>query len=87
MFARIRQLLAPFTQLEAAGGRRYEGRRQGFGSVNPEVLAAAAPVRSRARYAFANNPWIERRRRMGHGSCRRGITPSPQHPTAATRKL
>lgn len=91
MLARIRQLLAPLTRrFEAAtGGRRFDGwRASQFGSVNPEVLAAAAPVRARARHAFANNPWIANGvNAWATALIGAGITPSPQHPSAATRKL
>lgn len=41
----------------ATGGRRGNSFRS-FGPVGAETLAAAAPLRSRARHAFANNAWI-----------------------------
>ena len=40
----------------AGGGRRWESSPS-FGRVSAETLAAAGPIRSRARYAVANNPW------------------------------
>ncbi|MCF2870310.1 phage portal protein [Octadecabacter sp. G9-8] len=41
----------------ATGGRRGQGFRP-FGPTGAETLAAAVPVRSRARHAFANNGYI-----------------------------
>ena len=67
---------------DAASGRQFN--RQNFGSVSPETLAAAAPIRSRARYAFANNPWV----RSGVAAWTTnlvgpGITPSSEDAEAA----
>ncbi|MDO5633090.1 MAG: phage portal protein, partial [Paracoccus sp. (in: a-proteobacteria)] len=40
----------------AAGGRRWSAAPS-FGRTGAETLAASAPIRSRARYFGANNPW------------------------------
>ncbi|MDO5630531.1 MAG: phage portal protein, partial [Paracoccus sp. (in: a-proteobacteria)] len=40
----------------AAGGRRWSAAPS-FGRTAAETLAASAPIRSRARYFVANNPW------------------------------
>jgi len=58
-FARLFRRDAPLPALRrsfdaATGGRRGAGFRS-FGPTGPETLAAAAPVRSRARHAVANN--------------------------------
>ncbi|KAB2542305.1 hypothetical protein AL035_08070 [Salipiger aestuarii] len=42
----------------AAGGRRGAGFGRHFGSHGTETLAAAIPVRARARHAYANNGYI-----------------------------
>ena len=41
----------------AAGGRRGSGMET-MGRINPEVSAAGASLRRRARYLAANNPWL-----------------------------
>lgn len=41
----------------ATGGRRASGFKS-YGPHGPETLAAAAPIRSRARHAYANNGYV-----------------------------
>ncbi|KCZ96778.1 phage portal protein, lambda family, partial [Hyphomonas polymorpha PS728] len=60
-FARARQAIARAIAPEAvrrfdgaAGGRRWD-RGAHFGTVSTEALAAAGPMRSRARYFYNNN--------------------------------
>jgi lambda family phage portal protein len=83
----IARLIAPSTRRfdAAAGGRRWDARPS-FGSISPEVLAAAGPVRSRARYFYANNPWaksgVDAWVTALIGS---GITPASKHPDQAAR--
>ena len=61
-FRRSKPLAAhkPFArQFDAAtGGRRGATFGRFFGSHGSETLAAATPIRSRARHAYANNAWI-----------------------------
>ena len=42
----------------ATGGRRASGFKS-YGPHNPETLAAAAPIRSRARHAYANGAYVK----------------------------
>ncbi len=71
----------------ASDGRRW-GSRPSFGPVSLEALAAAGPVRSRARYAFNNNGWIANA--VGAwvpALVGPGIMANPAHPAPATRRL
>ncbi|NRP70194.1 hypothetical protein ILFOPFJJ_01072 [Ensifer psoraleae] len=70
----------------AAGGRR--GWAMGtFGRINPEVAAAGASLRGRARYLANNNPWIANAVGNWTGALvGSGIMPTSQHPDAAARK-
>jgi len=55
----LRRILAPRRVRRfdaAAGGRRWDARPT-FGRVGPETLAATAPIRSRARHSYANDPY------------------------------
>ncbi len=67
-------------RFDAAGGAPRWNAHPSFGPTGQEVLAAAAPVRSRARYFTANNPWAA----SGVGALvtamvGAGITPAPLH--------
>lgn len=84
---RIANAITPRRFDGAGGGRRWDARPS-FGPTGPEVLAAAAPVRSRARYFVANNPWAS----AGVGALTTalvgaGIVPASLHPDAETRRL
>ena len=90
MLDRLRRLFTP-TQTRrfdaAAGGRRWQGA-QTFAGINPEIAAAAGPVRRRGAYYARNNPWI------GNGvaaivanAIGAGIKPQSQHPEPAVRAL
>lgn len=70
----------------AAGGRRGWGMGT-FGRINPEVAAAGASLRGRARYLANNNPWIANAVANWTGALiGSGIMPTSQHPDAAARK-
>src|SRR5690606_15151592 len=70
----------------AAGGRRGNGMGH-FGPIQPEVSAAGATVRSRARYLASNNSWLSHAVSNWTGSLvGAGIVPTAKHPDAATRK-
>lgn len=69
----------------AAGGRRWSAAPS-FGRTGPETLAASAPIRSRARYFVANNPWATNGvAALVSGLVGYGIKPAAQHPDASTR--
>lgn len=69
----------------AAGGRRWSSRPS-FGRTGAETLAASTPIRSRARYFVANNPWAANGvSALVTGLVGYGIKPASQHPDAATR--
>ena len=86
----FRRTAAPATAVRrfdgAAGGRR--GFSMGtFHRINSEVAGAGASVRSRARYLAINNPWLAQGVANWAGALvGPGITPTPKHPDAATRK-
>lgn len=90
MLDRLRQLFLPSRKRgfdAAAGGTRWSSRHS-FGPLGPAVLAAAGPVRSRARYQAANNGWavsgVEALTTALIGS---GIVPAPLHSDESARKL
>jgi lambda family phage portal protein len=69
----------------AAGGRRWSSAPS-FGRTGPETLAASAPIRSRARYFVANNPWASNGvSALVSGLVGFGIKPASQHPDAGNR--
>lgn len=69
----------------AAGGRRWSAAPS-FGRTGPETLAASAPIRSRARYFVANNPWAANGvSALVSGLVGFGIKPASQHPDAGSR--
>lgn len=69
----------------AAGGRRWSSAPS-FGRTGPETLAASAPIRSRARYFVANNPWAANGvSALVSGLVGFGIKPASQHPDAGNR--
>lgn len=69
----------------AAGGRRGWGMGT-MGRINPEVSAAGASLRSRARYLAANNPWLSQAVANWAGALvGPGIVPTPGHPDSETR--
>lgn len=69
----------------AAGGRRWSSAPS-FGRTGPETLAASAPIRSRARYFCANNPWASNGvSALVSGLVGFGIKPASQHPDAGNR--
>jgi len=70
----------------AAGGRRGWGMGS-FGRINPEVAAAGASLRARARYLAANNPWISQAVANWTGALvGSGVMPTSQHSDATARK-
>lgn len=90
MLAALRRLLrAPAVRrFDAAGGSRRWDSRPSMGPLGPEVLAAAAPVRSRARYFYSNNPWAASGvNALATALVGAGITPASLHPVPETRKL
>ncbi len=69
----------------AAGGRRWSSAPS-FGRTGTETLAASAPIRSRARYFVANNPWASNGvSALVSGLVGFGIKPASQHPDAGSR--
>lgn len=67
-------------------GRRASGMGT-FHRISSEVAGAGASVRSRARYLAVNNPWLAQAVANWAGALvGPGITPTPKHPDAATRK-
>lgn len=69
----------------AAGGRRWSSAPS-FGRTGPEALVASAPIRSRARYFVANNPWAANGvSALVSGLVGFGIKPASQHPDAGNR--
>ncbi|MGI3168969.1 phage portal protein [Pseudooceanicola sp. C21-150M6] len=69
----------------AAGGRRWSANPS-FGRTGPETLAAAGPLRSRARFFYANNGWAQNGvNALVTGLTGTGITPSAQHLDPAVR--
>ena len=69
----------------AAGGRRWSSSPS-FGRTGAETLAASAPIRSRARYFVANNPWASNGvSALVSGLVGFGIKPASQHPDAGNR--
>ncbi len=85
---RVRAFLAPQSTRRfdgAAGGRRWDSRPF-FGSTSTEALAAAAPMRGRARYFVANNAYASNGvAALVAALVGAGITPASQHPTPETR--
>ncbi|MHA6644637.1 phage portal protein [Mesorhizobium sp. A623] len=70
-----------------AGGRRWSAQPS-FGRTGAETLAASAPIRSKARYFFANNPWAANGvNALAIGLIGAGIKAAPQHPDPDARKL
>lgn len=70
----------------ATGGRRGSSFRA-FGSTGPETLAAAAPLRSRARHAFSNNGYISNGvAAIVAEAVGAGIEPVSAHPVADLRE-
>lgn len=85
----LRRILAPKRARRfdaAAGGRRWDAR-PAFGRTGPETLAASAPIRSRARHSYANDPYA----RNGvdaivTAAVGFGIKTESAHPDPATRE-
>lgn len=96
MLESLRQRIARAIAPPKAATRRFDaasfaprwGGTPHFGPIGPEVLAAAGPVRSRARYFASNNPWgasgVEALVTAIVGA---GIVPASAHVDAETRKL
>lgn len=63
LFSRLLNRTAPAPQavrrFDAATGSRRASTFGTFGSHGPETIAAAPSLRSRARHAYANNPWAK----------------------------
>lgn len=71
----------------AAGGPRWNAHPS-FGHTGSEVLAAAGPVRSRARYQAANNPWAASGvAALVTALVGAGIVPAPSHIDEGVRGL
>lgn len=89
MFARARLFLRSLKtrRFDAAGGGRRWDARPSFGSISAEALAAAAPIRSRARYFSTNNPWAANGiEALKVGLVGSGVMPAAQHPDPVIRK-
>ncbi|GJD41948.1 phage portal protein [Methylobacterium bullatum] len=72
---------------DAAGGGRRWDRRQSFGPIGPEVLAAAGPVRSRSRYMGGNNGWaVSGINALVTALAGTGIVPSAAHADPEIRR-
>jgi len=86
--ARVIAPPGPTRRFDAAGFSNRWTSSPTFGAIGPEVLAAAAPVRSRARYFASNNPWacsgVEALTTAIVGA---GIVPASTHADAGVRKL
>ncbi|MXP62778.1 phage portal protein [Roseomonas sp. M0104] len=73
-------------RFDAAGGGRRWSAAPSFGPINPEVLAAAEPVRRRALYFARNNPHaIAGVSALVSHLTGYGIKPTSKHPDAAVR--
>lgn len=73
-------------RFDAAAGTPRWNARPSFGPIGSEVLAASAPVRSRARYFVANNPWAANGvAALTTALVGAGITPAPLHPEESVR--
>lgn len=87
---RIARAIAP-THLRRFDAASFANRWAGapsFGHVGSEVLAATAPVRSRARYFAANNPYAcSGVAAFTAALIGAGIVPASGHRDSATRKL
>jgi lambda family phage portal protein len=97
MFTRLRSSLARALAPSATSSafRRFDGAaggRRGFGigtfhSINPEVAAAGATVRARARYLANNNPFIcNAIANWTANLVGAGIMPTAKHSSADIRK-
>ena len=86
----LRRTAAPATaerRFDAAAGDRRGYGMGTFHRINSEVAGAGASVRSRGRYLGVNNPWLKQAVDNWAGALvGPGITPTPKHPDAATRK-
>jgi lambda family phage portal protein len=88
MWRLLSRILPQTRRFDVVAGRRQAIPFQTFGSTNPETLAAAGTIRSRARYAAHNQPFIANGVNAWVTSLiGAGITPTPQHPDAAARNL
>lgn len=73
-------------RFDAAGGGRRWGGTPHFGRTATEVAAATATIRSRARHAFANHPYIANGvQALVTGLAGAGITPTSQATNEGTR--
>lgn len=70
----------------AAGGRRWEGAKS-IASMEAATRAAALPLRRRARYYVANNPWAANAAgSFAANLVGSGIKPQSQHPSLEVRR-
>lgn len=90
--SRLARMIAPQAPVRrrfdaASFASRWSGTPH-FGAIGPEVLAAAGPVRSRARYFAANNPWAASGvNALTTALVGSGIVPASTHADPATRRL
>lgn len=75
-------------RFDAAGGGRRWNAAPSFGAINPEILAAAGPVRTRALYFARNNPHaISGVSALVSHLVGYGIKPTSKHPDPVVRTL
>ncbi|MFN3844504.1 MAG: phage portal protein [Paracoccaceae bacterium] len=73
-------------RFDAATGSRRASTFGSFGSHGPETMAAAPSLRSRARHAYANNPWLRNAiDAMVAETVGAGIEATSAHPDPAAR--
>lgn len=75
-------------RFDAAGGGRRASTFGNFGRIGPETLAAAAPLRSRARHAYTNNGFLKNAvDAVVAETVGAGIEATSAHPDTALRPL
>ncbi|MEO1678007.1 MAG: phage portal protein [Pseudomonadota bacterium] len=88
LFTRQTALAPHRRSFDAVTAGRRGAAFRAFGSTGPETMAAAGPVRSRARYAAANNGWIANGVAAYVGEIvGAGIEPTSAHPDADLRPV
>lgn len=84
---RLKQGIAHLRSFDgAAGGRRWEGAKS-IPSMETATRVASMPLRRRARYYVANNPWAANAASsFAANMVGAGIKPQSQHPNPAIRR-
>lgn len=92
LLSRLFNRTAPAPQqvrrFDAAGSGRRASTFGSFGATGPETMAAAGPLRSRARHAYANNPFIRNGvDALVAETVGAGLEASSAHPDVAMRPM